>query len=128
MKTMKIKVADKEKLQKALDDAQSRARVRTVDYRDVMKAVEKAEERLSQILLKKDWIDMEVICDPNSQKFPNAYKGRPDSTHFILKRFSSGWFVTEIDRYDCNETQTHYYFRGIEKKAEQLVEFAKKSL
>lgn len=124
---MKINLKDREKVQKALDDAQSRARVRTVDYADVLKAVEKAEERLSQILLKKDWIDLEIHCDPNSQKFPNAYKGRPESTHFVIKRFSTGWFLTNVERYDCNETQTKYYFHGIDKKSDQLVEFAKKS-
>ena len=124
---MKIKVTDKEKLQKELDAAQAKARVRTVDYRDIIEAVEKAEERLSQILFKKDWIDLEVHCDPNSQKFPGAYKGRPESTHFTIKRCSSGWFVVKIDRYDCDETQNHYWINGIEKKADQIVEFAKKS-
>lgn len=121
---MKINVKDEEKITKELANVQKLAKTRTVEYKDILTAVEKVEERLSQLLFKKDWVGLSVWCDPNSQEFAASYNGIPQSTQFILRRFPSGWFVTKICRIYCGKSYKHYHISGFEKKAAELVDFA----
>lgn len=123
---MKVNVKDREKLEKCLKIVQHRASARTIDLSYISHAVEKAEEQLSKMLYKKDWVDIVVHCDPHSQKFPSSYKGRPESTQFEIRKYPSGWFVVSLSRRYCRERAYHYEFTNIAHKSEQLVEFAKR--
>ncbi len=95
---MKINVNDREKLQKALDEVQGKAKTRTLDYENIIDAVERFEMQLEKLLPKKYWQGIGCIHDRHAQNFPNAYKGEPLSTKVWFVRGASGWFVTAITR------------------------------
>lgn len=96
---MKINVASTDKLTAAIAAVEgSRVSARTITSEDVTKAVAQIEKRLSGMMLKKDWAGAAFCVDVHAQDFPNAYKGRPESTIFTVQRFASGWFVTDIRR------------------------------
>ncbi len=120
---MKINVNAVDKINQELEKAQELARVRTVRYEDILTAVEKVEQRLGQLLFKKDWVGLSVWCDPNAQTFPHAYKGTPMSTQFQMKRYPSGWFITWIGRASCSGSH-RYAIAGLTKKENELVEYA----
>lgn len=96
---MKINVTNTEKLRAAIDAVEgSRVSARTLYPHDVQRAVDDIEKRLSGMMLKKDWLGAAFCVDVHAQDFPNAYKGRPESTIFTVQRFASGWFITDIRR------------------------------
>lgn len=120
---MKINVNSVEKINYELAKVQELAKVRTVRYEDILTAVKNVEERLGQLLYKKDWVNLSIWCDPNAKTFPHAYHGVPKSTQFTLKRFPSGWFITWIGRATCNGSH-RYAISGFSRKGAELIEYA----
>ena len=105
---MKIKVDEKhvEQLQAAIEEAEGRAKARTITAMTVLWAVKEVEQTLS--IPKKHMIGIRVRCDLHAQKYPNAYKYTPESTQFNLERFPSGWFVTDIERWRTGGTEKKF--------------------
>lgn len=108
----KINVNDSEKLAAALEVVQKGVRARTIDYSDIMDAVEEVEARLESLLPKKCWKGIRVSCDMNAQNFPSAYSQKswdnPKSTTFTLERGSAHWFVVDLRRRDCASVNGRY--------------------
>lgn len=97
---MKINIRDKEKVNEVL--AVLNARVRNATHYDVKKVVDRIEFELQQKgLLKKYWTGLRFRCNPNPEKFPNAYKGVPMATYFTVERYPSGWFLVGAERKEC---------------------------
>lgn len=83
----------------AFDDAQKRARTRTVSIDDARASVARLEKRLkSHGIPKKLWTGMEATFSPWAQNFPNAYKGSPEGTYFRVIRGSTKWYLTGVGR------------------------------
>ncbi len=118
-----IRVTEKnaEKITAAIDNAQSKARVRTICRADIRDAIEEIEKNLSRRLYKKDWLGLTFGVDVHGQSFPGAYKGTPESTRFSLVRRSSGWFVDKIVRGVCDNGT---YTISFADKADALAKFA----
>lgn len=98
---MKININNTDELTKELDIVQKESIVRTIDAEMMQTMVRRIENRLSQLLPKTYHEGIIADVDICAQNFPNAYKGRPESTYFEVKRFPSGWFVTKIERNYC---------------------------
>ena len=97
---MKINIRDKEKVNEAL--AVVNARVRNASHYDVNNLVNIIEHRLEHKgLFKKHWTGLRFRCNPNPEKFPNAYKGVPMATYFTVERYPSGWFLVGVERKEC---------------------------
>lgn len=84
-------------LSAALDEAQGRAKVRTIKTTDIISALAEIEDTLS--IRKKAMDGIRVEVDLNAQDFPNAYKYRPESTIFSALYKNGAWRVTDIGRY-----------------------------
>lgn len=96
---MKINARNKEKINAAIKKSEgSRVTSRTLDADMIESTIERIEKRLSSLLSKKDWVKLRFDVDYHAQSFPGSYNGSPQSTQFIVERFSSGWFVVEIGR------------------------------
>lgn len=96
---MKINVTNTDKLAAEIAIAEgARVSARTITADDVSRAVAQIEKRLSAMMPKKAWRGAAFVVDVNAQSFPGAYKGRPESTQFMIERGASGWFVTKIWR------------------------------
>ena len=97
---MKINIKDKEKVDIAL--AKVNARVRNATHYTVETMVDRIEHGLERKgLLKKYWTGLTFLCNPNAERFPNAYKGVPMATYFTVERYPSGWFLVGVERREC---------------------------
>lgn len=106
--TTMIKVIDANgnRLQAACDAANGRCRERTINARDVFRAVEDVEEKLS--ISKKSMIGVKIYVSPWAFKKPSCYKGRPTCSTFFLTRKSSGWYAYAFDRDYTGNSDTAY--------------------
>lgn len=87
-------------LQSQLDKANHLARTRTVDIDDVYGAVAVLERKFEDCT-KKSMEGLIVHVDLNSQDFPNAYRGIPLSTHFVLIYEKRSWRFIRAERLRC---------------------------
>ena len=125
-KNIKVTKDNYDAMQAAIDAAQERCKARTIYASDIIKSAEKIERRLSGLLHKKDWVGLRFSCDPNAQTFPNAYKGTPESTVFIIERRASGWFVSQIRRGFCDRDEI-VAMNLKKEKSNDLCEFIQKN-
>ena len=93
---MKINVNNKEKIEAALNETQSRAKARTISYEDILETIEHIEEKLN--ISKKAMVGVIARASLHCQHFPANYNGQPMGTEFTIQRFSSGWFLTGVSR------------------------------
>ena len=123
MDRKKANVTNRAMVEELITTAQGKATARTINYAMVVDQIESIEERLTDILYKKDWAGLTILVDPNAQSFPGAYKYTPESTHIIYIRISTGWQVS-VYRGICKATKYHI---DLSKKADALVEFISKN-
>ena len=124
---MKINVENIAKLTAAIEKFQpARASVRTITAESVQTEIGRIQNRLDNMLTRKDQTGLSIIVDLHAQAFPAAYRGIPESTYFEAIRTASGWFVTRIYR-----TRTASPTMGVQidliSKAAELAAFAAKS-
>lgn len=100
-----IKDENKNRIDNAINAAQTRARTRYVDYDDVVTAVKYAEKKFG--VARKNLTGVEVVCDPHAWTYPNAYKGTPEATHFVIKCTGRGWNLIEVYRGNCNHAHRY---------------------
>ena len=101
---MKINVNDVEKLAEAIAKAEGKATARTVTVENILDTLKEAESCIPKVRLK----GTKVYYD-GGQKFPNAYKHIPYSTHWEAVFTGKNWFVTDIWRDVCpNRTASGY--------------------
>lgn len=89
-------------LQSQLDKANHLARTRTVDINEVYGAVTVLERKFADCT-KKSMEGLIVHVDLNSQDFPNAYRGVPMSTQFVLVYEKRSWRFIRAERSRCGE-------------------------
>ena len=87
-----------EKLAAALDEVQARCTARTLTVADVESILEDATAKLpiSKAAMKGTRLEY-----TGAEKFPSAYKYRPESTHIIAEHNGRYWVILDIDRYTC---------------------------
>lgn len=96
---MKIKLSDLDAIRAALDDVQNKSRVRTISAENIAELCKRVETRLD--IPKSALKGVAFTADYNAQAFPNAYKGRPESTHVSALHNGREWIITGIYRADC---------------------------
>jgi len=87
------------KIEKQLDIVQKKCRARTITIEDINQFITRLENRLKNIMLKKDWQGLIFYIDIHAQNFPSAYKFTPESTVFILERKKTTWDISGIKRW-----------------------------
>lgn len=116
---MRINVSNESKLQFELDEIQKRTKTNQIGFDDIRYSIEYLEEKLNFLIPKKYWKGCCVTVDLYASKNNGSYT--PQSTHFVLERGSSSWFVVGV--YRCYR-DTHSY-RGI---TEHVLKYAKESV
>lgn len=89
-------------VQSLLDKANHLARTRTVDIDDVYNAVTVVEQKFEDCT-RKSLEGLTVRVDLSSQDFPNAYRGIPMSTQFLLVYEKHFWRFVRAERSRCGE-------------------------
>lgn len=101
-KQIAIYTAESEKLQKLLDEAQTRCRERTITPRDIIDGLQKVESHLLNLgTTKKAMEGITVIYNANAQEFPRAYKYTPMATFFKAIYQKNHWVLYDITREEC---------------------------
>lgn len=101
MKEIIIKIENKEKIEKMLNDVQEKSKVRIVYYKDIAAAIEKVENQLR--LPKKYLNGVKISVDCNAQTFPRSYKYEPISSIFNAENRNGKWYLTDVYRGRCQE-------------------------
>lgn len=96
----KINITNTEKLAAAIREAEGRATARTVTVADIINT-------LDRIKVPKSKLSGTKVHWSGGQKFPSAYKFRPDSTHWTAENVSGKWYVTNIWRDTCPNVSTY---------------------
>lgn len=86
-------------LEKAIDEAQSKARARTITTSTVINTLAKVQKQLN--IPKKSMKGISISVDYYAQKFPSAYKGIPESTQFKAEYDGRHWRITNVYRAKC---------------------------
>ena len=95
----RIIITNTDKLDKAIDAAEKRARVRKITSEDIAKGCRMAETRMG--IFRKYMDGVTISVDMNAQNFPSCYNGFPESTHFDAINRRGKWYVTNIYRSRC---------------------------
>ena len=86
-------------LEKAINEAQSKARARTITTSTIINTLAKIQKQLD--IPKKSMKGIKISVDYYAQKFPSAYKGIPESTHFSAEHDGRHWRITNVYRAKC---------------------------
>ena len=88
-----------------INEAEGKARSRTIAPEDIMEDLSDVEShlRISKTAMK----GVTVTINHHAQSFPNAYKkkGNPESTYFTAEHTGNGWKLTRIYRGTCLATK-----------------------
>ena len=108
MKPIVIKDSNKDRIEQAIEQAQVNARVRTITLNDVLRAVADIEKKLQDVP-KVAWEGVRVVVDVHGgERYPNAYRGTPESTQFEVAYTSGTWKLTDVYRMDVVKTKGGY--------------------
>lgn len=111
------------KLQKMIDEVQTaRITARIITAHDVVQAIHGLEDQLRGRLMKKDWKGLKFKIDLNAQKFPNAYKGIPESTVVWVERTAASWKIIRVCRFRTDTLAVRPI--NLREKAAELALFA----
>lgn len=100
---MKINLSNHKRIYAALDIANKGAKVRTLNWNQLLEHSYDCEHRLaSACITVKDRIGARAVI--GYKKFPNAYHkhGSPFGTIATLERGSSAWFLVGVSRTFCD--------------------------
>lgn len=93
---MKINITNEEKLTQAIKEAEGRSTARTVKADDISYVLEKVSKGIPKAKLSGT-----IVRYDGAEHFPNAYKYRPESTHWVAENINGKWYVTSIFRGTC---------------------------
>jgi len=101
---MKIRIdaTHAEKINAAIKAAEGKATARKITADDIIDCVDRINRHLGIPKCKMD--GCAAYCDVNAQRYPNAYRGIPQSTQFRAENIRGNWYLTDVSR--CNQTGT----------------------
>lgn len=110
-----IKWDNIERINEAIKQAEGRATERLIKYENIDHAVFEIEHKLD--IPKVAMLGIMVDIDWNAQKFPNAYKYAPMSTHATIKKTASGWNLIGVHRDTCRTKKYDVLLTEVAKQA-----------
>lgn len=113
MKEKKLYVNEKnsEAIKAAIDRAEGKATARTLTVDDLASKLAEAEKTLMSPS-KKDLAGTRVRVHASTEKLPNAYRYRADSTQAVCEHDGKGWVLVEVARDTLRQSAA--YKRGLE--------------
>ena len=99
---MKINIDNTEKLAVAIKEAEGRATARKIKAEDIQYILHDIEDGIA-----KKKLHGTKVHYTGAEHFPNAYKYRPESTHWKAENINGKWYVTSIYRDTCPNRKTY---------------------
>ena len=116
---MLIKESNRGKIEKMIKEAEGRSRERTINFDDILWAINKIECKLDIPKTHMEGIAADV--DVNAQNFPKAYKYTPKSTQFYMVKKKSGWDLVNVVRDITNGENRGFHLKLTDKAKEVLI-------
>lgn len=91
-----VKAENTEKIQRAIDEAEGKARERKVTAKQLIACAEKLDKKLGIAPAHLKGVTARV--DINAQDFPNAYKYIPESTVATFEHTGRAWALIDVKR------------------------------
>ena len=91
-----VRPENRARIEAALEAVQGKSRTRTVTFDDIAKELKDVEDWFS--IPKTALKGVKVSIDKHAQNFPNAYRGRPESTQVEAIYTGTAWKITDIRR------------------------------
>lgn len=91
-----VKPENRARIEAALEAVQGKAHTRTVTFDDIAKELKDIEDWFS--IPKTALKGVKVSIDKHAQNFPNAYRGRAESTQVEAIYTGTAWKITDIRR------------------------------
>ena len=119
MRKIKVTAERRDEIEAALKKNQGRAKVRVIDFEDLIELASRIEEKVEKLLYKKDRAGLTFSANYYAQSFPNSYDYRPESTWIDFAYGKGGdLYITKIYRNRC--TTTFCRTSGLGDKADAL--------
>ena len=99
-KRIVINEKNSERITSEIKAAEGKATARTVTLKDIEKAIARAEKPFGNRIPKAKLDGTHIFYD-GGEKFPNAYKYTPYSTHFELENVNGKWYLLDVCRAIC---------------------------
>ena len=115
-----IKESNRDKLQKELERIQKRTTARNISVDDLFSIIKEIESNLG--IAKNKMVGIVADVDYNAQDFPRAYKYTPESTQITIQKVTSGWALTNIERYRCRTPKSKYILRLTDDAKKAIIE------
>lgn len=96
MDSIIVSEKNRERIVKAINEAEGRSTARCLTYAGVLVAIERIEAKLSLPKARMEGVRFHV--DTWAQDFPNAYEFTPMSTQFNLTFSRGKWRISDIGR------------------------------
>ncbi len=93
---MRINIKNKEKLAKAIKEAEGKATARTITADRIIYILHEIDEGIAKAKLHGTKVHYD-----GAEHFSSSYKYRPESTHWIAENCHGRWYVTHIYRDIC---------------------------
>ena len=119
MKATIISETNKARIEKEIESAQEKARTRKINFQDILYAIKRIDVKLNITKKAKEGVRVSVAL--HADKYPNAYRGIPESTHFLLVFKGGKWRLADIYRFSCNRKNT-YHTKLSETAKEAIIE------
>ena len=119
MKPIILKENNIEKIEQVLKEVQKRSKVRNITVDEIFKAAVYITNEIK--ISKKAMNGTKVYVDLNADKYPNAYKFNPESTHFTLLFDKGKWRVTNIARTLQNKSCPYRYDIVLSETAKEAI-------
>ena len=111
-----IKEENRKKLEKALETGQGYSKVRIVTVDDIFEWEDKIEKKFDDVATYR-LKGTTVVINPWPQRFSNRYNGVPRSTWLVVKKYSSGWALIGVYRWECSQRES--WISELPKKAQE---------
>lgn len=123
MKPIIVSDKNKDRLQAALEAAQAQAKVRLVTADDLLATAADLSSRIvdkwqvPKVDLEGTYADIDI----HAMNFPNAYRGRPESTHCTLLYSKGSWRLRRVERYYTRRAGHEVHLRLSDSAKEALL-------
>ena len=114
---MKINIKNEEKLAAAIAEAEGRATARTVTVKEIRNILERVSEGIPKAALHGTKVHYD-----GGEHFPNAYKYRPESTHWTAENVRGNWYITSIYRSTCPNRRRNTVVEYSDTAKEKIIE------
>lgn len=120
MKQIKITTENKQIINNWCNGVQSKAKVRTIDFWDIVKICTAVEKKIS--IPKKYMHGITILADAHGEKFPSAYKYTPQSTLFTATYKRGSWYLVSVMRDDSIQSFENVKITLTSEAREKIIE------